>query len=156
MQKIIVPASSANLGPGFDSLGLAVDRYLTLEVLETTSNWQIEHDLGSEVSHDETNLVIKSALTLDQDLTPHRIKMTSKIALARGLGSSSAAIVAGLKLAQVLSTKQFSDQELLEVATKIEGHPDNVAPALFGGLTLSLMVNAHPQTIKASFTEIGL
>ncbi len=156
MKKIIVPASSANLGPGFDSLGLAVDRYLTLEVLEETANWQIEHDLGPEVSHDETNLVITSALTLDQALTPHRLKMSSKIPLARGLGSSSAAIVAGLKLAQVLSTKQFSDQELLEVATKIEGHPDNVAPALFGGLTLSLMVNAHPQTIKASFPEIGL
>ncbi len=153
MKKIIVPASSANLGPGFDSLGLAVDRYLTLEVLEETANWQIEHDLGPEVSHDETNLVITSALTLDQALTP---QMSSKIPLARGLGSSSAAIVAGLKLAQVLSTKQFSDQELLEVATKIEGHPDNVAPALFGGLTLSLMVNAHPQTIKASFPEIGL
>lgn len=156
MQKIIVPASSANLGPGFDSLGLAVDRYLTLEVLEKTPNWQIEHDLGPEVSHDETNLVIKSALTLDQDLRPHRIKMNSSIPLARGLGSSSAAIVAGLKLAQVLSTKQFLAQELLEVATKIEGHPDNVAPALFGGLTISLMVNGRPQTIKVSFPEIGL
>ena len=156
MQKIIVPASSANLGPGFDSLGLAVDRYLTLEVLEKMPNWQIEHDLGPEVSHDETNLVIKSALTLDKDLTPHRIKMNSEIPLARGLGSSSAAIVAGLKLAQVLSAKQFSDQELLEVATKLEGHPDNVAPALFGGLTISLMVNERPQTIKATFPEIGL
>ena len=119
-------------------------------------NWQIEHDLGPEVSHDETNLVIKSALTLDKDLTPHRIKMNSEIPLARGLGSSSAAIVAGLKLAQVLSAKQFSDQELLEVATKLEGHPDNVAPALFGGLTISLMVNERPQTIKATFPEIGL
>lgn len=156
MQKIIVPASSANLGPGFDSLGLAVDRYLTLEVLEKTPNWQIEHDLGPEVSHDETNLVIKSALTLDKDLTPHRIKMNSEIPLARGLGSSSAAIVAGLKLAQVLSAKQFSDQELLEVATKLEGHPDNVAPALFGGMTISLMVNERPQTIKAAFPKIGL
>jgi homoserine kinase len=87
MKKIIVPASSANLGPGFDSLGLAVDRYLTLEVLEKTANWQIEHDLGPEVSHDETNLVITSALTLDQALTPHRLKMSSKIPLARGLGS---------------------------------------------------------------------
>ena len=77
--------------------------------------------------------------------------MSSKIPLARGLGSSSAAIVAGLKLAQVLSTKKFSDQELLEVATKIEGHPDNVAPALFGGLTLSLMVNAHPKRSKLHF-----
>lgn len=156
MQKIIVPASSANLGPGFDSLGLAVDRYLTLEVLEKMPNWQIEHDLGPEVSHDETNLVIKSALTLDKDLTPHRIKMNSEIPLARGLGSSSAAIVAGLKLAQVLSAKQFSDQELLEVATKLEGHPDNVAPALFGGLTISLMVNERPQTIKATFPEMGM
>lgn len=156
MQKIIVPASSANLGPGFDSLGLAVDRYLTLEVLEKTSNWQIEHDLGPEVSHDETNLVIKAALTLDQGLTPHRLKMNSEIPLARGLGSSSAAIVAGVKLAQVLSAKQFSDQELLEVATKLEGHPDNVAPALFGGLTISLMVNERPQTIKAAFPAIGL
>lgn len=156
MQKIIVPASSANLGPGFDSLGLVVDRYLTLEVLEKMPNWQIEHDLGPEVSHDETNLVIKSALTLDKDLTPHRIKMNSEIPLARGLGSSSAAIVAGLKLAQVLSAKQFSDQELLEVATKLEGHPDNVAPALFGGLTISLIVNERPQTIKATFPEIGL
>lgn len=156
MKKIIVPASSANLGPGFDSLGLAVERYLTLEVLEKAPNWQIEHDLGQEVAHDETNLVIRSALMLDDKIAPHKLKMTSEIPLARGLGSSSAAIVAGLKLAQVLSQKTFTDQELLEVATKIEGHPDNVAPALFGGLTISLMLNGRPQTLKASFPEIGL
>lgn len=155
--KIIVPASSANLGPGFDSLGLALDRYLTLEILEKKANdWQVEHELGSQVPSDEQNLIVQAALALDPDLSPLHFKVISEIPLARGLGSSSAAIVAGIKLAQHFSAKTFTDQELLEVATKIEGHPDNVAPALFGNLTISLLLNGQPKTLTATFPEIGL
>ncbi|MBD5068609.1 MAG: homoserine kinase [Lactobacillus sp.] len=155
--KIVVPASSANLGPGFDSLGLAVDRYLTLEILaQNTASWQVEHELGSQVPSDEQNLIVQAALALDPDLSPLHFKVISEIPLARGLGSSSAAIVAGIKLAQHFSAKTFTDQELLEVATKIEGHPDNVAPALFGNLTISLLLNGQPKTLTATFPEIGL
>lgn len=155
--KIVVPASSANLGPGFDSLGLAVDRYLTLEILaQNTASWQVEHELGSQVPSDEQNLIVQAALALDPDLSPLHFKVISEIPLARGLGSSSAAIVAGIKLAQHFSAKTFTDQELLEVATKIEGHPDNVAPALFGNLTISLLLNGQPKTLIATFPEIGL
>lgn len=155
--KIVVPASSANLGPGFDSLGLAVDRYLTLEVLDDeASKWRIEHDFGHKIPHDERNLIIKAALALEPKLSPKRLKVTSQIPLARGLGSSSSAIVAGLKLAQYFAQTAYTTEDLLQVATDLEGHPDNVAPALLGGLTVSVMLNGRPKSICASFPAEGL
>ena len=107
--RIVVPASSANLGPGFDSLGLAVDRYLTLEVLDDeASQWWIEHNFGPKIPHDERNLIIKAALALEPKLSPKRLKVTSQIPLSRGLGSSSSAIVAGLKLAQYFARTAYT------------------------------------------------
>ena len=75
--KIIVPATSANVGPGFDSVGIAVTRYLTIEVLEPADDWFIEHDLGSGIPTDEKNLLLSTALSISTDMQPHRIKMTS-------------------------------------------------------------------------------
>ena len=101
--KIIVPATSANVGPGFDSVGIAVTRYLTIEVLEPADAWVIEHDLGAGIPTDEKNLLLSTALSISTDMQPHRIKMTSQVPLARGLGSSSSVIVAGIELANQLA-----------------------------------------------------
>ena len=72
--KIIVPATSANIGPGFDSVGVAVSKYLTIEVLGPTEQWQIDHDLGVKIPSDERNLLLKTALKLVPDLQPHHLK----------------------------------------------------------------------------------
>lgn len=94
--KIIVPATSANVGPGFDSVGIAVTRYLTIEVLEPADAWFIEHDLGAGIPTDEKNLLLSTALSVSTDMQPHRIKMTSQVPLARGLGSSAWSLSQGL------------------------------------------------------------
>ena len=106
--KIIVPATSANVGPGFDSVGIAVSKYLTIEVLEPADAWFIEHDLGTGIPADKTNLLLSTALSISTDMQPHRIKMTSEVPLARGLGSSSSVIVAGIELANQLANLQLS------------------------------------------------
>ena len=103
-------------------------RYLTIEVLEPADAWFIEHDLGAGIPTDEKNLLLSTALSISTDMQPHRIKMTSQVPLARGLGSSSSVIVAGIELANQLAKLQLSDAEKLRIATEIEGHPDNVAP----------------------------
>lgn len=154
--KIIVPATSANVGPGFDSVGIAVTRYLTIDVLESQENWWIEHDLGEEIPSDEENLLLQTALQVAADLPPHRLKMTSEVPLARGLGSSSSVIVAGIELANQLGKLALSDEDKLEIATKIEGHPDNVAPAIFGNLVVASYVDQQTNHLVLPFPECAL
>lgn len=154
--KIIVPATSANVGPGFDSVGIAVSKYLTIDVLEAQENWWIEHDLGEEIPSDEENLLLQTALQVASDLPPHRLKMTSEVPLARGLGSSSSVIVAGIELANQLCNLCLSDEEKLEIATKIEGHPDNVAPAIFGNLVVASYVDQQTNHLVLPFPECAL
>lgn len=150
--RITVPATSANVGPGFDSVGVAVSKYLTIEILEPSEKWEVLHDLG-DVPSDETNLLITTALQVKADLQPHRIKMVSDIPLARGLGSSSSVIVAGIELANQLAHLQLSADEKLVIATKIEGHPDNVVPAIFGNLVISSYVDEKVNSAVAAFPE---
>ena len=154
--KIIVPATSANVGPGFDSVGIAVSKYLTIDVLEAQENWWIEHDLGEEIPSDEENLLLQTSLQVASDLPPHRLKMTSEVPLARGLGSSSSVIVAGIELANQLCNLCLSDEEKLEIATKIEGHPDNVAPAIFGNLVVASYVDQQTNHLVLPFPECAL
>ncbi|EKS20641.1 homoserine kinase [Streptococcus sp. F0442] len=154
--KIIVPATSANVGPGFDSVGIAVSKYLTIDVLEAQENWWIEHDLGEEIPSDEENLLLQTALKVAADLPPHRLKMTSEVPLARGLGSSSSVIVAGIELANQLGKLALSDEDKLEIATKIEGHPDNVAPAIFGNLVVASYVDQQTNHLVLPFPECDL
>ncbi|KXU04004.1 Homoserine kinase [Streptococcus gallolyticus] len=106
-----------------------------------------------DVPSDETNLLITTALQVKADLQPHRIKMVSDIPLARGLGSSSSVIVAGIELANQLAHLQLSADEKLVIATKIEGHPDNVAPAIFGNLVISSYVDEKVNSAVAAFPE---
>lgn len=154
--KIIVPATSANIGPGFDSVGVAVSKYLIIEVLGKSDQWIIEHDLGWRIPSNERNLLIKVARRIAPAIRPHHLKMTTDIPLARGLGSSSSVIVAGIELANQLANLQLSNTEKLNLATKIEGHPDNVAPAIYGNLTISSYVNGEVSTVVTKFPEVSL
>ena len=154
--RITVPATSANVGPGFDSVGIAVSKYLTIDVLEAQENWWIEHDLGEEIPSNEENLLLQTALQVAPDLPPHRLKMISEVPLARGLGSSSSVIVAGIELANQLGKLSLSDEDKLEIATKIEGHPDNVAPAIFGNLVVASYVDQQTNHLVLPFPECAL
>ena len=154
--RITVPATSANVGPGFDSVGIAVSKYLTIDVLEAQENWWIEHDLGEEIPSNEENLLLQTALQVAPDMPPHRLKMTSEVPLARGLGSSSSVIVAGIELANQLGKLSLSDEDKLEIATKIEGHPDNVAPAIFGNLVVASYVDQQTNHLVLPFPECAL
>lgn len=155
--SVRVPATSANLGPGFDTLGLALSLYDDLEV--TTSERpgaRVEvHGVGEgEVPTDESNLVVSTiAFTFARygvelpglDLIAH-----NRIPHGRGLGSSGAAIVAGIMAAKGLleGIVEIDSNALLALASELEGHPDNVAPALFGGLTIAWTSDKGPQHKK--------
>jgi homoserine kinase len=128
-----VPASSANLGPGYDVLAAAVSLYLELEV-EETGEFSLDPG-GLDVSTGRDNLIVRAFETLHPaDGISFRLK--SEIPLARGLGSSAAAIVAGLFAADHLFELALSRQEMLAKATELEGHPDNVAAAIYGGFVI--------------------
>ncbi|AIR11214.1 homoserine kinase [Ligilactobacillus salivarius] len=155
--KIIVPATSANIGPGFDSLGLAVTSYLTVTVVEENVDaWYVDHNLGEKIPHDEENLIVKTALELVPDLQPLTVKVESDIPLTRGLGSSSSAIVAGLMLANYFGNLNLSKQELVQRATEIEGHPDNVAPAILGDFVVATYLDGEIMYEKISFPDVSL
>lgn len=135
--KIIVPATTANIGLGFDSIGIAVNLYLTLTVVEPSNEWKIEHPFGEAVPSNQENLIIETALAVCPTLQPHYLVCESDIPMTRGLGSSSSAIVAGIELANQLGNLNLTPQQKVEWATKLEGHPDNVAPAILGGLVVA-------------------
>ncbi len=143
--KVRVPGSSANIGPGFDSLGLALTLYNYIEAEETESGLVIEiadTETKEFLPTDEKNLVYKAMRYLFEKAgyTPKGLKLTltSEVPVTRGLGSSSACIIGGLVAATELSGKKFSPREIMSMATKIEGHSDNVCAAYLGGFTVSV------------------
>jgi homoserine kinase len=154
---VMVPATSANLGPGFDTLGLALAHYdeLDVEVLGAPGLEIEVHGVGEgEVPLDESHLVVRAiAHTFAKRgyaLPPLRLVAENRIPHGRGLGSSGAAIVAGVMAAKGLleGLEEFTADDLLDVATELEGHPDNVAPALFGGLTIAWVTPEGPRHKK--------
>ncbi len=144
--KVRVPGSSANLGPGFDSLGLALAIYNYIEAEETDNGLEIKI-LDAETKEflptDEKNLVYKSMKYLfdkaDYKMSGLKLTLSSEVPVTRGLGSSSACIVGGLVAANELCGNKFSPREIITMATKIEGHSDNVAAAFLGGFTVSVL-----------------
>ncbi len=142
MIKIRIPASTANLGSGFDSLGIALNLYNYVE-MEPAESCFISSADGSDIPTGEDNLVYLSAKKVYEKarkpFSGLRIVEENHIPFARGLGSSSACIIAGVFGANELLGRPFSKGELLDIATEIEGHPDNVSPALLGGFTASAM-----------------
>ncbi len=141
-----VPGTSANCGPGFDSIGLACTVYNDLQLSLTREpgcKITINGAGAQNIPVDERNIVWRSVQYLVKQAQMENqypgavIHMENQVPLSRGLGSSATAIVAGLKAANVLLDNRFSRRELLQFATDIEGHPDNVAPAIYGGFTVS-------------------
>ncbi len=139
-----VPATSANLGPGFDSIGIALELYNTVEI-EAADEFGVR--LSGEgvdvLSQGQDNLVYQGVLAvyekLQKRVPPLVLACENWVPLARGLGSSSAALVAGLVAGNEFLGHALSSEALLQIATKMEGHPDNVTPALFGGLQVAVM-----------------
>ncbi|MEG2601548.1 MAG: homoserine kinase, partial [Carnobacterium sp.] len=156
MLRIKVPGTTANLGPGFDSCGLALQLYLTLEVGAEQDSWEVEHQLGSGIPTDSKNVIVTTALSLAPYLSPRKLKMTSDVPSTRGLGSSSAAIVAGIELANQLADLQLTAAKKVEIATLIEGHPDNVAPAILGDFVVATKINQEVFAVKHAFPETGI
>lgn len=144
--SVRVPASSANLGPGFDALAIALSRYLTVTV-ETTGRRQIEVLPACELG-DGRNLVLEAmqalARLVGKRLPGCRIAVESTIPVARGLGSSAAAIVGGLLAANVLLGTPLTKEGIWRLAWQLEGHGDNVTAALHGGAVLALQGQAGP------------
>jgi homoserine kinase len=128
-----VPASSANLGPGYDVLAAAVSLFVELEV-EETGEFSLDAG-GLEVSTERDNLIVRAFESL-HPADGIAFRLRSEIPLARGLGSSAAAIVAGLFAADHLFELALSKQAMLARATELEGHPDNVAAAIYGGFVI--------------------
>ncbi|MFA5385246.1 MAG: homoserine kinase [Eubacteriales bacterium] len=154
MIRVQVPATTANLGPGFDCLGMALQLYNTVEMQRISSGLHIEvHGEGSrDIARDEKNIVYQAAMRLFKQAgkSPEglKIKLTNNIPIARGLGSSAAAIIGGLIAANTLIGGDLSHKEILSLATTLEGHPDNVAPALLGGIVVSVPVDSDIKYMK--------
>lgn len=149
-----VPATTANLGPGFDTLGLALSVYDVLTVTASDEpGVRVEvHGVGAgEVPTDETNLVARAILRVFEEVGEEApgldLVARNTIPHGRGLGSSGAAVVSGIVAAKGLldGIVDLDGDRLLDIATSMEGHPDNVAPALFGGLTIAWTGPNGPQ-----------
>ncbi len=151
MIKIQIPATSANLGAGFDALGLALSFYNYIE-MEESDTIDIASLDGLEVPKDNKNLVYISAKDLfnvcGKKIAGLKIRQISNIPMARGLGSSSACIVAGLVGANTLLGNPLSNDDLVDLAAQIEGHPDNTAPALLGGIVTAVFDGQKVHWVK--------
>ena len=142
MMHIKVPATSANMGPGFDSIGVALQLYnhLWFEQIEEGLEIIIKRKHEIEIPTDKNNLIYKTMVDFFAEtgnvMPPVRLIQEDYIPMVRGLGSSAACIVAGLLAANHLSGCHYSREELAQIAAKIEGHPDNSNPALVGGMVV--------------------
>ena len=156
MIRIVVPATTSNFGCGFDSVGMAVNLHLVVEIVKRSEKWHIQHNLGKEIPSDMSNLVVQTALKIVPHLDSHELKMNLGIPLERGLGSSASAIVAGIELASVLGSLSMTPEEKLEIACSLEGHPDNVVPAILGGLTISSFSDKGLSYCKVNFPKCAI
>jgi homoserine kinase len=158
--QVQVPATSANLGPGFDSLGLALgmhDKYIAQVLDEQIIDIDISGEGSDSLPRNEKNLVIKS-MYKGFDFLGGRprgiaLRALNVIPHTRGLGSSASAIVGGLSLARALvlgGAEQMSNDDMLNLANEIEGHPDNVAAAIYGGATVAWQEVQHGHNVALS------
>ncbi|NYB74265.1 homoserine kinase [Sedimentibacter hydroxybenzoicus DSM 7310] len=158
MVKVTVPATTANLGPGFDTLGLALNLYNTYTFEEINEGLVFEGcpDKYKNIENLVYQSFAKTAKLLGKNLEKNsyglKITMDTHIPVSRGLGSSSACIVGGVFGANALLKGNLSKDELFKIAVEIEGHPDNVAPAVYGGLTAAIVENGV-YSVKYSISD---
>jgi homoserine kinase len=145
--KVKVPATTANLGPGFDCLGIALDLYNEFVVEESKDKKlqiQVIGDGAEFIEKDTKNIVYKSIKKVcdicNKPIPSLSLKIVNKIPVSRGLGSSASARVAGVIIGNILCSNKFSKDELINIATELEGHPDNVVPSMVGGLCVSTKI----------------
>lgn len=152
MKKVTirVPATTANLGPGFDAFGCALSLYTDVTFEET--EWGLEITGCDEAYAGPDNLAYTSfcavLASMNVEVKGVKIHIDSNIPICRGLGSSAALLVAGAMGANVLHDNKLSTQGLLNITNAMEGHPDNLAPAFYGGLTASMVDNGLPMTVN--------
>lgn len=154
MIRVQVPATAANLGPGFDCLGLALELYNTVEFGRIPRGLviEIEGEGAEGLPRDESNLVYRAARKVFErsGRVPEglRIKLVNGIPVGRGLGSSASAVIGGIIAANIMCGAGLSRREILALACSLEGHPDNIAPALLGGLIIYTAVEGEISWIK--------
>ena len=138
--KLRVPASSANLGSGFDSIGACLDIWNEIKFCEGDFFISNEGYGGKSFSTDKKNLIYKSYLQANQILGKSEkeisINCSNNIPISGGLGSSSAAIISGIMIAYAINNIDINKDDIFQISASMEGHPDNVGPAIFGGITI--------------------
>ncbi|GGE40514.1 homoserine kinase [Pullulanibacillus camelliae] len=161
--KMRVPGSTANLGTGFDSIGLAIDRYLTLDI-HWANDWNFSYVTpGHEMlPNGKANLIYKTLVytlnhwDVEADDRACHVTIESELPLARGLGSSAAAIVAGIELANILYELRLTSEEKVRVASLLEGHPDNAAASVYGGLTIGTHDDTETVVLPCGSIDVDL
>lgn len=153
-----VPATTANLGPGFDCLGLALEIYNEIGIeLAEENRVTVCGEGEQEIAAQPENLVSRTVEACFRQLSkqPPKVHLSlhNRIPFSRGLGSSAAAIVGGLVACNALLSNPLSDTDLLRIATRLEGHPDNVAAALNGGLTIVIVDDETPHCLRVPVPE---
>ena len=155
MVRVRVPATTANLGPGYDILGLALKLYNIVEIEKSDKpSIEIEGEGADFLPKDESNIVYQAAQKVFSAFRiPHsafRIRLINNIPLVRGLGSSAAARIGAIKAANELAGRRLTSEQMLNLAVKLEGHPDNVTPALVGGLTVAALKDNEVRFLRFS------
>lgn len=154
MIRVQVPATTANLGPGFDCLGMALELYNVVEMIPAPRGLAIEvsGEGAAEIPRDERNLVLQAARGVFNQVgyapAGIRLRLQNQIPVARGLGSSTSAIVGGVIAANLLAGGKLSVKEMIALASSIEGHPDNVAPAVLGGVVVAVQDDGDVKYLK--------
>src|SRR5512134_3832114 len=154
-----VPATTANLGPGFDALGLALDLWNEAEFTPTNDqqvSLTIKGEGRDKLSTDSNNAIVEAALQVyklaGKPCNGMQIHCVNRVPLGSGLGSSSAALLTGMLGANAMLGEPFARDEILKLAIETEGHPDNVAPAMLGGLVASIIHDSHVVSLRLTLT----
>ena len=152
-----IPATSANMGPGFDCLGIALDIWNSVQVVDGQTGISISGQGRNELPTDDTNLVNRSFARIFEEIGIPKplvhIRCENRIHLGRGLGSSSAALIGGLVAGNEYAGNPFGNDDLVKLAAAMEGHPDNVSPALLGGMQIGIYEGDEVVTASVPFPD---
>ncbi len=154
MYKVQVPATTANLGPGFDSLGMALSccNSVSFAFMESGLEIQLPEKDRGRIPEDEKNLIYRvfcrTVERYGQQVPGVRFSQTNDIPAMRGMGSSAACVVAAVAMANVYLENKISLQEMLDICTEEEGHPDNILPAILGGITVGCMDEGNVRYVR--------